>query len=279
MVRVCCRKRSLSWMSWKEKYGSISCFKCSNGLNPRSNCKKSTMDFKGMGDGEVDGVNVKSQVEDVKSTEEENKNVELNNGHKQMKEEQPIEDKAQTIALPPLDLPPNVPQPKNDDNLLWTSQYLRSNYFIKKAIDALLQLYYKTPEDVRKKGVQISFKPVLCHSVCYCHCYCAPLCCSSYHCSPCYSYRNCLPACQIITPKIEIKIKCGEWSEEICIDPCVDFSKWNSFNVGEVVHTNWFVLNAILKDQWGLGMEEKGKCSCLQSECRNYFIDVIIRQI
>lgn len=46
------------------------------------------------------------------------------------------------------------------------------------------------------------------------------------------------------------------WSFEFTVRPTCDYCLFQKYNVAEYVQDNWFVLSAILKDQYGVCMEE-----------------------
>ena len=45
------------------------------------------------------------------------------------------------------------------------------------------------------------------------------------------------------------------------VRPTCDYCLYQKYNVAEYVQDNWFVLSAILKDQYGIIMEEDCCCS------------------
>lgn len=120
-----------------------------------------------------------------------------------------------------------VPAPV-DNGFRWTSKYLRSNPKIRGVVDTILELAFMPPNRALNVG-KVHVSIVSCPE------------------GEAYLSNKCLV--------VKVSGALG-WSFEFTVRPTCDYCLYQKYNIAEYVQDNWFVLSAILKDQYGVCLEE-----------------------
>ena len=78
---------------------------------------------------------------------------------------------------------------------------------------------------------------------------------------------------------VSVKSSSG-WSFELDLRPgSTDLDLFRKYNIGEFVQENWFVLSAMLKDQFGVLMEESSGDRPGCSACKKVHLAVVLNKI
>ena len=125
-----------------------------------------------------------------------------------------------------------------DEAFRWTSKYLKSNDRLREVVATLLELAYLPPHKALHAGrVHIAFAVDCDHD----------------------KIAHLLGStAEYLRGKYQVVSVKGAmgWTYEFTVRPSSDLSLFEKYALAEYVQDNWFVLAAVMKDQYGIAMEE-----------------------
>ncbi|PNW72172.1 hypothetical protein CHLRE_16g679350v5 [Chlamydomonas reinhardtii] len=149
-----------------------------------------------------------------------------------------------------------------DEAASWTSKYLRGNEGLRELVNTLLELAYVAPH----RSLQAGKSHVSVHVACG----------HGSEASLVGSKEE-----QLRSKLLDIRVRGAlGWAFELTLRPSSDAVLWDKYgDIAPAVQDNWFVLGAILKDQFGVVLEEDpaGRPTC--AACRRTCLAVTLNKI
>ncbi|GLC47961.1 hypothetical protein PLESTB_000044100 [Pleodorina starrii] len=161
---------------------------------------------------------------------------------------------------------PHVPQyslPSSaDESTSWTSKYLRGNEPLRELVNTLLELAFLAPHKALNLGkVHISISVACGHS------------------AEGSLVGNKEEHMRFKLLEVRVKGAMG-WTFDLTLRPSSEAVLWDKYGgVAAAVQDNWFVLGAILKDQFGVLMEEDCAARPACMACRRTCLSIILNKI
>lgn len=152
------------------------------------------------------------------------------------------------------------PSPSVEDGFKWTAKYLKTNERLRDVVNTLLELAYLPPHRSLHAGkVHIS----------------VIVDCDHDKIASLLGTSN-----EYLRSKYQVVRVKGAmgWLFEFTIRPSSDLSLFDKYNVSEYVQDNWFVLSAVLKDQYGIVLEEDVSARPSCAACRRINMAITLQK-
>ncbi|KAG2453826.1 hypothetical protein HYH02_002033 [Chlamydomonas schloesseri] len=149
-----------------------------------------------------------------------------------------------------------------DEAASWTSKYLRGNEGLRELVNTLLELAYVAPH----RSLQAGKSHLSVHVACW----------HGSEVSLVGSKEE-----QLRSKLLEIRVRGAlGWSFELTLRPSSDAVLWDKYgSIAAAVQDNWFVLGAILRDQFGVVLEEDPAARTTCAACRRTCLAVTLNKI
>eukprot|EP00879_Flechtneria_rotunda_P024210 GHRR01025658.1.p2 GENE.GHRR01025658.1~~GHRR01025658.1.p2 ORF type:complete len:181 (+),score=67.69 GHRR01025658.1:1128-1670(+) len=152
---------------------------------------------------------------------------------------------------------------QDSNNLRWTSRYLQSNAKLQAVANTLLELCSLAPHSSLHAGkASISISSECDHDK-----------------MGSLLGTHGLDQGRFRYQVVSVKSGMG-WGFELALRPSTDLAVYDKYNIAEYLQDNWFVLTAVMKDQFGVVMEEDSSVArpaCVA--CRRNNISITLHKL
>ncbi|KAL6765594.1 hypothetical protein V8C86DRAFT_502207 [Haematococcus lacustris] len=175
----------------------------------------------------------------------------------------------QATAAGPMPVQPAaaaMPTVLDGDTSKWTSRYMQTNEGVHRVVRTLLELAYSAPHAALQAGkVSVSVDPGPCE-----------------HNKPGSLVGGSQAQLRSKHQVVTVRNTSTGWSMQFDMRPGCDLSLFEKYSIADFVQDNWFMLTAVLKDQFGVVMTEEaglaaGGLQC--NACRRTHLAVSLQKI